>query len=275
MLYPLFILAALAYGATTFLYGTNSSTASPGSPSSSGVRERSRRAGDISLAIAGLLHTGCVGAQCVEGDHPFASVFLVVSFAALSAVLGYFVVVVALRKNVPSLGAILAPVALIGLVLGVLFGEPASNHLAATSLLAKSHIGLATAGIALLTLAAGVAAVYLAMERRLRQKIFRPRPGGISLLGLDRMHHRLILLVTPVLTLALVTGVLWILQLGGPEMLGPRWLELAAGGAAWLASVTLLVTRAAFGMRGRQAAGLTIIALLSIIIVLSFYGVRG
>ena len=69
--------------------------------------------------LAGLLHTGCVGAQCVEGDHPFASVFLVVSFAALSAVLGYFVVVVALRKNVPSLGAILAPVALIGLVLGV------------------------------------------------------------------------------------------------------------------------------------------------------------
>ena len=85
----------------------------------------------------------------------------------------------------------------------------------------------------------------------------------------------LLFLVTPVLTLALVTGVLWILQLGGPEMLGPRWLELAAGGAAWLASVTLLVTRAAFGMRGRQAAGLTIIALLSIIIVLSFYGVRG
>ncbi len=275
MLYPLFILSALAYGATTFLYGTNSSTSAPGSPSSSGIRERSQRAGDIALAVAGLLHTACVGAQCIEGDHPFASVFLVVSFAALSAVLGYYVLAVVRRRTIPALGAILAPVGLIGLVLGVLFGVPGSERLPATTLLAKSHIGLATAGIALLMFAAGVAGVYLAMERRLRQKIFRPRPGGVSLLGLDRMHHRLILLVTPVLTLALVTGVLWILQLGGPEMLGPRWLELAAGGLAWLASVTLLVTRAAFGMRGRQAAGLTIIALLSVVVLLSYYGVRG
>lgn len=274
MLYPLFILAALAYGAAIFAYGTYSTAQA--SPSSSGTGAQPRRSGDLALAIAGVLHTACIGAQCVEGDHPFASVFLVVSFGALIAVWGYFALafIVSRRRSIPALGAILAPVGFIGLGLGVMFGAPVLDRLPADTVLAKSHIALATAGVALLTLATGVAALYLTMARRLRHKTYRPGPGGVSLASLDRMHHRLILLVMPVLTLALVTGVLWILRLGGPEMLGPRWIELMAGGVAWLASVSLLITRAAFGMRGRKAAGLTLLAFLGVVVILLFYGVR-
>ncbi|MCA9695204.1 MAG: cytochrome c biogenesis protein CcsA [Myxococcales bacterium] len=263
MLIGLFIAAALVYGASSFVYGITRRD---------GERRVPPRLGDLLLLAAALIHTACIGAQCVQGDHPFESVFLVTSFGTLLSVLGYFLV--ALRRPIPALGAILAPIGLAGLVLGVLFGGTGVERLPAAGVLATAHIGLATAGLTGFTIAAGVAGVYLAMERRLRAKVFGPNPSGMSIAGLDRVHHRTVLLVTPVLTLAIVTGVLWTLQAGGPAMLGPRWIELVAGAAAWLMCVSLLVLRAAFGLRGRRAAGLTLIAFACFVVVIVYYGVR-
>ena len=104
--------------------------------------------------------------------------------------------------------------------------------------------------------------------------MFRPGRKGMSLTGLDRLHHRLVLLVTPVFTLAIVTGVLWILELGGPDRLAGRAFEIGAAGIAWLASVALLISRAVWGTRGRRSSLLTLLAFGAIVLIVVWYGVR-
>lgn len=262
----LFIVAALVYGAASFSYGAEASGTTDGGES--GIRRWARPL----LALAAALHFVAIGAQCVEGDHPFKNIFLATSFGALIAVGGYLAL--SRGRRLEALGPIMAPVGLVGLVLGVVFSGLGGADVPAAKTMPSAHVGLASLGLAGFTLAAGVAGLYLAMERRLRHKRFRPGGGGMSLTGLDRLHHRLVLLVTPIFTMAIVTGVLWILDLGGPHMLAGRWFELVAAGLAWAASVALLVMRAAWGTRGRSSAWLTIVAFAAIILVVVSYGVR-
>lgn len=271
----LFILAALTYGAASFAYGLDPDE--PDSASRSQVARqaslRQRRA-HLLLAFAGLLHFCTIGAQCVRGEHPFESVFLATSLGALIAVAGYCALTLA--RPMHALGAVLAPVGLLGLAVGVMFGAtsvhdplPAPVHSLATA-----HIGLATVGLAGFTLAAAVAGLYLAMERRLRAKQWKPRPGSMSLAGLERLHYQLVLLVTPVFTLAIVTGVLWTVRAGGVESIGARWIEILMAVTAWLTSVGVLVLRAGLGLRGRRLAQLTLVAFVCTLLVIVWYGAR-
>ena len=262
----LFIVAALVYGAASFSYGTETSGEDDGAMA--GVRRWAR----LLLAIAATLHFVAIGAQCVEGDHPFKNIFLATSFGSLIAVSGYLGL--SRGHRLEALGPVMAPVGLVGLVLGVVFSGLGGDYVPAATTMPSAHVGLASLGLAGFTLAAGIAGLYLAMERRLRHKRFRPGSRGMSLTGLDRLHHRLVLLVTPVFTLAIVTGVLWILDLGGPHMLAGRWFELAAAGIAWAASVALLVMRAVWGTRGRRSAWLTLTAFVAILLIVVSYGVR-
>lgn len=265
----LFILAALAYGAATFAYALD-----PPEVESRGAAEHRRARAGIWLAIAALLHVATIGAQCVAGEHPFGSVFLATSFGALIAVIG--ALVVSRVRRATTLGAVVAPVGLLGLCVGVMFGA-ASVHdplPAPTSALAKAHIGLATVGLGGFVLAAGIAALYLEMERRLRTKRWKPQPGGMSLTGLERLHYHAVMLATPVLTLTIVTGVLWTVKSGGVAAIGPRWIEVVMSIAAWLCGAAILVMRAAFGVRGRRAAVLTLAAFACTVLVLVWYGVR-
>ena len=166
----------------------------------------------------------------------------------------------------------MAPVGLIGLTFGVVLGPGRVDEAASASLLINAHIGLATLGVAGFTLATGVAGLYLAMDRRLREKKFRPA-SGLSLTGLDRMHWLLVLFVTPVFTLAIVTGAVWLV--GQPDhALTERGIELAAGGVAFVAATASLVGRAAWGLRGRKAAWLTMIAFAGMVAILVSYGLR-
>ncbi len=271
----LFILAALTYGAASFAYGLD-----PDEPDSASRSQVARQASArqrralLLLALAGLLHFCTIGAQCVRGEHPFESVFLATSLGALIAVAGYCVLT--LVRPMHALGAVLAPVGLLGLAVGVMFGAtsvhdplPAPVHSLATA-----HIGLATAGLAGFTLAAAVAGLYLAMERRLRARQWKPRPGAMSLAGLERLHYQLVLLVTPVFTLAIVTGVLWTLSPQAATTIGARWIEILMAVAAWVASVGVLVMRAGLGWRGRRLAQLTLLAFVLMLLVIVWYGVR-
>ncbi|MCA9653855.1 MAG: cytochrome c biogenesis protein CcsA [Myxococcales bacterium] len=265
----LFILAALAYGAATFAYGTRSIERD--GDEDTGPFRYAR----LLLAVAAALHVFAIGAQCVQGDHPLKNIYLATSFGTLIAVGGYLGL--ARRgKGLDALGSVLAPVGLVGLALGVVF----SDVVVTTTLsgggkqLGSAHVGLASAGLAGFTLASGVAGLYLGMERRLRRKMYRPGRGGLSLQGLDRLHHRLVLLVTPIFTLAIVTGVLWTVEGGGMEQLRGRLFEVAAAVVAWLTSVSLLVSRAIWGTRGRRSAWLTLTAFAAILLIVVWYGVR-
>jgi len=271
----LFILAALAYGGASFAYGLD-----PDAPDSATrsqvVRQttaRQRRALVI-LALAGLLHFCTIGAQCVRGEHPFESVFLATSLGALITVAGYCVLTLA--RPVHQLGGVVAPVGLLGLAVGVMFGATSVHDPlpAPVQSLATAHIGLATAGLAGFTLAAAVAGLYLVAERRLRLRQWKPRPGAMSLAGLEKLHYQIVLLVTPVFTLAIVTGVLWTIRAGGVESMGARWIEILMAVTAWLTSVAVLVMRAGFGLRGRRLARLSLVAFVCTLLVIVWYGVR-
>lgn len=266
----LFILSALAYGAATFAYGS-STTQREREEADEGPARYAR----LLLATASALHFFAIGVQCVQGDHPLKNIYLATSFGALIAVGGYLGLA-RRSKGLDVLGPILAPVGLIGLSLGVVFSDVVgtAGGVPGGQDVGSAHVGFAAAGLAGFTLAAGVAGLYLAMERRLRRKQFRPGRGGLSLQGLDRLHHRLVLLVTPVFTLAIVTGVLWTIEAGGLEQLRGRVFEVAAAGIAWIASVGLLVSRAAWGTRGRRSAWLTLVAFVATILIVISYGVR-
>lgn len=258
---PFFILAALAYGAASFAFGAGSD---PGSSVKTWARAL--------LAGAALLHLATIGAQCVDGHHPFTSVFLATSLGLLIAVVG-FLAISAKRRPMRALGAVLAPVGLIGLTVGVVMGPSAGSGEASAGLI-RAHIALATVGVSGFTLAAGVAGLYLGMERRLRTKQFQPGQSGISLRGLDRLHWWLVLLVTPVFTVAIVTGAVALLREGGLEMLAQRSVEIVAAGVAFLASSAALISRAVWGLRGRKAAWLTMIAFLCMALILVSYALR-
>ena len=265
----LFILAALAYGAATFAYGSRATE-----------REREDDTGPfryarLLLAVAAALHVFAIGAQCVHGDHPLKNIYLATSFGTLIAVGGYLALARP-GKGLDALGPVLAPLGLVGLALGVMFSDVVGTAGAVPGGkdVGSAHVAFASAGLAGFTLAAGIAGLYLGMERRLRRKQFRPGGAGLSLQGLDRLHHRLVLVVTPVFTLAMVTGVLWMVEEGGLELTQGRWFEVAAAVVAWVASVMLLVSRAIWGTRGRRSAWLTLVAFLAIILIVISYGVR-
>jgi ABC-type uncharacterized transport system permease subunit len=274
-MHVLFILAALGYGAATVAYGLDPDETEGASRSQVARNSSSRqRRARLLLALAGLLHFCTIGAQCMRGEHPFGSVFLAGSFGALLAVVGYCLLTLA--RPMHTLGAVLAPVGLFGLAAGVMMGAtsvhdplPAPAHSLATA-----HIALATLGLAGFVLAAAVAGLYLAMERRLRAKQWKPRPGVMSLAGAERLHYQIVLLVTPIFTLAIVTGVLWTLRAGGIAGMGARWVEILMAVAAWISSVSVLVLRLALGLRGRRSAQLTLFTFVCTLLVMLWYGVR-
>lgn len=262
---PFFILAALAYGAAAFAYGA-------GTDEGSSIKQWGR----VLLAAAALLHLATVGAQCVDGNHPFKSVFLATSLGLLIAVAG-FLAISAKRRPMRALGAVLAPLGLIGLTVGVVMGEGASASGSVSVGLLRAHIALATVGVSGFTLAAGVAGLYLGMERRLRTKQFQlaaPSQVGISLRGLERLHWWLVLFVTPVFTLAIVTGAVVLLRGGGMEMLSERAIELFAAAIAFLATTASLISRVVWGLSGRKSAWLTMLAFLCMATILVSYAIR-
>jgi ABC-type uncharacterized transport system permease subunit len=261
-----FILAALAYGAASFAYGA-------GTDEASSVKQWGRAL----LAGAALLHLATIGAQCVDGNHPFKSVFLATSLGLLIAVVG-FLAISAKRRPMRALGAVLAPLGLIGLTVGVVMGPGETAVGWGTGSfsvgLLRAHIALATIGVSGFTLAAGVAGLYLGMERRLRTKQFQPGQAGISLRGLERLHLWLVLLVTPVFTLAIVTGAVVLLRGGDLEMLSERALELFAAAIAFVATSVSLIARAVWGLSGRKSAWLTMVAFLCMVTILLSYAIR-
>src|SRR5207247_1342996 len=112
------------------------------------------------------------------------------------------------------------------------------------------HVGLVLAAFAGFTLAAGLAAVYLFQERRLKRHdtaILRvPSP---ALQTLDSLAARTIAASLPALTLGIAVGVARLRDKGG----GVDAL-MAVTVVTWLAYGSYLALRYAYGWRGRRTA---------------------
>ncbi len=125
------------------------------------------------------------------------------------------------------------------------------------------HVGLVLAAFAGFTLAAGLAAVYLFQERRLKRHdagIFRlPAP---SLATLDRLAGRTIVISFPALTLGIAVGLVRLREKGG----GVDVLMVVTL-ATWLAYGAYVALRVTRGWQGRRAAYFALASFLLVVIV--------
>jgi ABC-type transport system involved in cytochrome c biogenesis permease subunit len=125
------------------------------------------------------------------------------------------------------------------------------------------HVGFVLAAFAGFTLAAGLAAVYLYQERRLKRHdagIFRlPAP---SLETLDTLQARTILYSLPALTLGMIAGLVRL-----EEDRADVDVLMAFTAVTWLAYGSYLALRFKAGWRGRRAANLALLGFACVIVV--------
>ena len=126
------------------------------------------------------------------------------------------------------------------------------------------HVGLLLAAFAGFTLAAGLAALYLFQERRLKRReasILRlPAP---SLAALDGFAARTIAVSLPALTLGIAVGLARLAGAGGAFD-----AAMAATVATWAAYAGFVVLRYGLGWRGRRAAFLALAGFALVVVVL-------
>lgn len=126
---------------------------------------------------------------------------------------------VLLRYRVAGLISLVAPVAFVSVFYAALRLPHTVPSAVSAGSVPHAHVLLASAGLALLGLAGLAGVLFLAEHRRLKRK--RPLAAGSpfpSLEALDRVNALALAIGFPVLTLGVVTGVLW-----GQQMRGAPW----------------------------------------------------
>lgn len=225
------------------------------------------------LTASVLVHLGLIGWYCSQKLNPVADLRGALSLIAWLLGTG-FLVTSARSSRMGALGAFVAPLALVLLVVSGLTpaNEPAVDQIGIMRVLGELHIGLSALGVSAFGLASAVALIYCIQENALKNKrlgpLFRRMP---PLNTLDDAGRRLILVGYPLYTLALVTGVIWAINL--PQV-GVARPEFFIAGATWLVFGALIVLRVTLGWRGRRAALLTVAGFAAMVLVLMMYLVR-
>jgi ABC-type uncharacterized transport system permease subunit len=161
------------------------------------------------------------------------------------------------RYRTPVLGAFLTPIALAVLVPGLLIhgGSPALPAEVRRPLL-PVHITIALLGIAAFAAAAGVAFMYLLMERQMKGKRFGLLFSRLpSLEFLDALNRRVVVWGFILLSVTLVTGAFFVSSTTG---LFWRWepTEVCTL-VAWFIFAAVLGARSLAGWQGRRVAFIT------------------
>jgi ABC-type uncharacterized transport system permease subunit len=159
------------------------------------------------------------------------------------------------RPNYRLLGSVVMPFALGLFVLAWAAGGagvPRSSDFGDAFL--ALHVGLVLAAFAGFTVAAGLAALYLWLERRLK----RHEPGVLrqrapSLAALDRLTGRSIAVAVPALTAGLAIGVV---RVESERAALDATMAVALG--TWALYAAFVILRFGFGWRGRRTAQLAI-----------------
>lgn len=172
---------------------------------------RMRRGSAWLLMLGVAIHTLAFAAgHLVEKPPPLTTVPAAVSLMVWMAVL--FFVFLMRRPRIAGLIVILAPAAFLGVFGAALGFEPANDSVAPPSASwSHLHILLSAAGLALLAVAGIAGLCFVTEHRRLKRKrpVFLRLPLP-SLEALDRVNRLCLGLGFLLLTLAVVTGVLWV-----------------------------------------------------------------
>lgn len=217
------------------------------------------------IVVSSLVFNVCP----VRGVHFPLSVFSMLACVAYLAL--------RVRYRIGAVGALVTPMALTFLLasrfvgMGSMGAEPSAH---VQSAMLPLHVAANLLGDALFLLAFAAAALYLAQERRLKQKklegLFQRLP---PLDALERAEHRFLLIGFPFLTVGILTGTLWARRVEAGSSVDV-W-RAAFGYISWLVFAGVLILRTTAGWRGRRAAYGTIVGFGFAVVVLLIYLFRG
>lgn len=226
----------------------------------------------IVLAVIGLLfHTTNIIARYVEGGYfPATNLHEAASFFSWCIVILFLLL--EYRYKLGLLGSFIMPIVFIFMLSSAMLPreiEPLPVVLKSYWLVI--HTGLAFLGDAAFAMAFCIGIMYLIQERYVKSKhlsgLFRRLP---SLQSLDEINYHLITLGFSLLTLAIITGVIWSNTTWGKPLQGDSkevWSFMT-----WLIYALVLYLRMVVGWRGRRAAILSIIGFL--VVIFTFFGVN-
>jgi ABC-type uncharacterized transport system permease subunit len=175
-----------------------------------------------------------------------------------------------LSRVLPGIAAIAYPVAAAGAALPALI--PSAHRFSFTSEpWAVLHIAVALVAYALLIVAALQALVLTGLERRLHRGL--PEPGEatlLPLLTLERFLFRIVAAGFVLLTLTLISGVLFSEQLFGKAL--PYSNKIIFSVLSWIVFGALLYGRKRYGWRGRTALNWIMVG--SVLLLLAYVGTK-
>jgi ABC-type transport system involved in cytochrome c biogenesis permease subunit len=217
----------------------------------------------VALLILGVVVHGSTFAALhgVESAPPLTELPGAVSFMAWAGTF-FFLLLVALRRvRVVRLIVLVAPLSFLGVFFAAL-RLPSSPPVAEAAEVASgawphAHVLLASAGLALGGIAALAGLLFLAEHHRLKTR--RPLPVRLnlpSLEALDRSGAVALAVGFPLLTLGVITGMIWV-QIDS----GRLWTATAHETwnlVAWVVYAVLVAVRFAWHQGGRNAAAFAV-----------------
>ncbi len=225
----------------------------------------------ILTACGFILHTANIVVRySIAGYLPITGMHQATSFFAWCIIIIFFLL--QYRYKIGIIGAFILPIVFVLMLSSSTFPHdiiPLSPVL--QSYWFTIHTVLAFAGNAAFAIASGVGIMYLLQEYYVKSKrlkgLFQRLP---NLQVLDEINYRLITIGFPLLTLAIITGVLWAESAWGSYW---RWDPKEVWSLiTWIIYALVLHLRVIKGWRGKKAAILSIIGFLSVLF--TFFGVN-
>jgi len=218
------------------------------------ARPRLSRVAVVVLVSGAILHGVAFAAFHLASEPPpLTDLPASVSLMAWLSVLFYLSLLIRARLSALVVGV--APMAFLGVFFAAL-RLPHSEHapfVGAASSWPHAHVLLASAGLASLAVACLAGMVFLAEDRRLKAK--RPLPGRFplpSLEALDRVNAVALVVGFPLLTLGVVTGMMWVKGTSGRFWTGAAHETWSI--VAWAVYAVLVARHFRAHQGARQAA---------------------
>lgn len=214
---------------------------------------------------------GLLGAALHLGAHVWTwhriggpDIHVIAALSLVGAGMALINSAVAWGRHFQLLGMVVYPIAAISVLAYGLFGIHAPENM---SWPVQLHAGLALLAYAMLAVAALLALLLWRQEQALRHHELRTLMHRFPPLTLlESLMFRLIAAGFVVLTLALLSGVLFVDNLFAQHLVHKTVLSLLA----WAAFGVLLFGRWRFGWRGKRAVRWTLLAML--LLLLAFFG---
>lgn len=223
------------------------------------------------LSLIGFIfHTVNIAIRYVEGGHiPVTNMHEATSFFSWCILILFFFH--EFRYKLGLLSSFIMPIVFLLMFSAAIFPrEIKVLSPALQSYWFGIHVIFAFLGDAAFAMACGIGIMYLIQEKHVKSKnlskLFMKLP---SLQTLDEINYHLITLGFPLLTLAMITGVIWANSAWGSYW---RWDPKEVWSLiTWLIYALVLHLRLTVGWRGKKAAILSIVGFA--IVIFAFFGV--